>query len=173
MTPKQPPVEASAREALYPGSFDPLTNGHVDLIERCLKIFDHVTVAVLTNPSKKPLFSVRERLRSIRNIFKDEPRVTVEAFEGLLVDFARKKKSGIIVRGLREISDFEYEFQMALMNRRLDKHIETVFLMPKEEYTYLSSRLVKEIASLGGKVEGLVPKAVEASLKKKFKKKKK
>jgi pantetheine-phosphate adenylyltransferase len=150
--------------AVYPGSFDPITMGHADIIERCLKIFDGVVVAILTNPQKKPLFPLDERIAMIRGAKRWPDRLSIESFDGLLVDFARRRRATVIVRGLREISDFEYEFQMALMNRRLNAKIETVFMMPKEEYTYLSSRLVKEIASLGGAVKGLVPPRVERSL---------
>ncbi len=150
--------------AVYPGSFDPLTNGHVDLIERGCRIFDRVLVAVLINSEKAPLFSVEERIAMVRAIFRREPKVRVKAFSGLLVDFLRAEKATVLVRGLRVVSDFEYEFQMALMNRHLDPDVETLFLTPKEELSYLSSRLVKEVHRLGGDVSGLVPPLVRRAL---------
>jgi len=150
----------SKRIAVYPGSFDPLHNGHLDIIDRCLPIFDEVVVAVLLNEGKKPLFSSEERVAMIQELLRDRPHCRVESFSGLLVDFMDQKQARTVVRGLRAVSDFEYEFQMALMNRRLNPRVETVFLMPKEDYSYLSSRLVKEVFSLGGNVEGLVPQTV-------------
>ncbi len=153
------------RIAIYPGSFDPLTCGHVDIIVRGSTIFDEVIVAVLENIDKKALFSVEERLDMIRETFSDRPSVKADAFTGLLVDYAQSKGATSIVRGVRAISDFEYEFQMALMNRRLAPAIETVFMMPAEEYSYVSSRLIKEVAVLGGSVNGLVPAGVERHLK--------
>jgi pantetheine-phosphate adenylyltransferase len=155
------------RLALYPGSFDPPTRGHEDLIRRCLALADRVIVAVATNSSKTPLFSVDERLGMLRTIAGDLPQVEFESFDGLLVDFARKRRADIIVRGLRAVSDFEYEFQMALMNRHLEPALETVFMMPAEQYTYTSSRLIKEVFMLGGEVGGLVPPSVEERLRKK------
>ncbi len=155
--------------ALFPGSFDPITNGHVDIIGRGLRVFDEVVVAVLVNADKLALFTVEERLAIIREAYQDEPRVRVESFSGLLVDYAAKVGASVIVRGLRAVSDFEYEFQMALMNRRLDPKIETVFMMPAESYSYLSSRLVKEVAQLGGDVSGLVPPVVARALAAKLK----
>lgn len=152
--------ERSASLAVFPGSFDPITNGHVDIIRRGLSVFDRVTVAILVNQEKKPLFSVEERVRIVREVWADEPRVQVDTFSGLLVDYATRVGASVIVRGLRAISDFEYEFQMALMNRRLRPHVETVFMMPAEKYSYLSSRLVKEVFQLGGDIEGLVPEVV-------------
>jgi pantetheine-phosphate adenylyltransferase len=152
------------RIALFPGSFDPITNGHVDIIGRGLTVFDEVIVAILVNTEKTPLFTVAERVAIIEGFFSGEPRLRVASFSGLLVDYARKASASVIVRGLRAVSDFEYEFQMALMNRRLDPAIETVFMMPAEQYSYLSSRLVKEVAQLGGDVSGLVPPAVAAAL---------
>lgn len=150
----------SASLAVFPGSFDPITNGHVDIIRRGLSVFDSVTVAILVNQEKKPLFTVDERVGIIREVWADEPRVQVDTFSGLLVDYATRVGASVIVRGLRAISDFEYEFQMALMNRRLQPHVETVFMMPAEKYSYLSSRLVKEVFQLGGDINGLVPPVV-------------
>jgi pantetheine-phosphate adenylyltransferase len=158
----------SERVAVYPGSFDPLTNGHVDIILRGARLFDRIVVAILVNPEKTPLFSIEERIDMARAVFGGEPRVEVEAFGGLLVDYARRRGAAVIVRGLRAVSDFEYEFQMALMNRRLVPDIETVFMMPAEPYTYTSSRLIREIFALGGSISGLVPEIVETRLRKKF-----
>ena len=155
--------------AIYPGSFDPLTYGHIDVIERSARLFDRVIVSILTNAQKAPLFSVDERTDIMREILKPRfPNVEVEVFHGLLVDYATQKKAQVIVRGIRAVTDYEYEFQMALMNRRLKPEIETVFMMPAEKYSYLSSRLVKEIAELGGSVAGLVPETVEKRLKQRF-----
>ena len=154
--------------AVYPGSFDPLTNGHVDLIRRSCRIFDRVLVAVLLNTEKSPLFSVEERIAMVRTIFRRQPKVRVKAFSGLLVEFLRTERASVVVRGLRVVSDFEYEFQMALMNRRLDPEVETVFLTPKEELSYVSSRLVKEVHRLGGDVSGLVPSIVHQALERKL-----
>lgn len=156
------------RVAVYPGSFDPMTNGHIDLIQRGCHIFDRVLVAVLQNPEKAPLFDVNERIAMIRDIFRLDRKVAVKAFSGLLVDFVRKERAQVVVRGLRAVSDFEYEFQMALMNRRLDPEVETIFLTPKEELSYLSSRLVKQVHELGGDVSGLVPPPVYRALKRKL-----
>jgi len=156
------------RFAIYPGSFDPMTNGHVDLIRRGCHIFDRVLVAVLQNPDKAPLFDADERIAIVRAIFRRERKVAVKAFSGLLVDFVRKEGAHVVVRGLRVMSDFEYEFQMALMNRRLDPDVETIFLTPKEELSYLSSRLVKQVHQLGGNVSGLVPPLVRRALLKKL-----
>ena len=155
---------APMRVAIYPGSFDPLTLGHVDIIERGSALFDSIIVAVLRNAEKSPLFTVDERLEMIRHTFRARGNVEADSFSGLLVDYASSRKATTIVRGIRAISDFEYEFQMALMNRRLAPGIETVFMMPAEEYSYVSSRLVKEVASLGGNVSGLVPEEVEKRL---------
>ena len=154
------------RKAVYPGSFDPITNGHVDIIERGLKIFDRIIIAVLENPKKQPLFSTKERVRMIEDIFRDQKRIEVKAFDGLLVDFVRKNDATIVIRGLRAISDFEYEFQMTLMNRKLNPDIETLFMMPSINYSFLSSNLVKEVSMLGGSLSGLVPAEVENKLKK-------
>ena len=148
------------RIALYPGSFDPLTNGHLDILARARRLADRVVVAILENDAKTPLFSVSERLEMIREAVGNDPATPVQSFSGLLVDFARRVGATLIVRGLRAVSDYEYELQMALMNRRLTPAIETVFLMAKEEYSYVSSRLVKEVAGLGGDVSGLVPDPV-------------
>jgi pantetheine-phosphate adenylyltransferase len=159
--------------AMYPGSFDPITNGHVDIIERGLKVFDRIIVAVLENPKKAPLFTTKERVRMIQDIFASKKEVEVRAFDGLLVDFARTRGTGVVMRGLRAISDFEYEFQMALMNRNLAPDIETFFMMPNVNYSFLSSNLVREVAALGGSVEGLVPGPVARRLRDKLKKSKK
>ena len=156
-----------ARVAVFPGSFDPLTNGHVDIIERGCAIFDRVIVAVLINADKTPLFSVDERVAMIREVCQERPGVEVDTFNGLLVEYARRKGATALIRGLRAVSDFEYEFQMALMNRRLNHDLETVFLMPAEQYTYTSSRLIKEVFRLGGEVGGLVPAVVEQRLRQK------
>jgi pantetheine-phosphate adenylyltransferase len=158
---------SSPHVAVFPGSFDPLTNGHVDIIERGRYIFDKVIVSVLVNRSKSPLFSIEERVSMIRDVFVDQSDVEVDTFDGLLVDYARRKGAHAIIRGLRAVSDFEYEFQMALMNRRLNHQLETVFLMPAEQYTYTSSRLIKEVFMLGGEVSGLVPTVVEERLRQK------
>jgi pantetheine-phosphate adenylyltransferase len=159
--------------ALYPGSFDPITNGHVDIIERGLRVFDRIVVAVLENPKKAPLFTTKERVRMIQDIFASKKEVEVRAFDGLLVDFARARGTGVVMRGLRAISDFEYEFQMALMNRNLAPDIETFFMMPNVNYSFLSSNLVREVAALGGSVEGLVPGPVARKLRDKIKRSKK
>ena len=158
------------QRAVYPGSFDPITSGHVDIIQRGLKIFDQILVAVLENPKKKPLFSTKERMNMIQDFFVDHENVEVMAFDGLLVEFAKNNDANIVIRGLRAISDFEYEFQMALMNRKLDAEIETLFMMPNLSYSFLSSKLVKEIFMLGGGVKDLVPGQVEKKLREKFKK---
>jgi pantetheine-phosphate adenylyltransferase len=151
--------------AVYPGSFDPLTNGHVDIILRGARLFDRIVVAILVNAEKSPLFTVSERVEISRSVFADQPNVEVDTFDGLLVDYVERRSAQVIVRGLRAVSDFEYEFQMALMNRRLKPRIETVFMMPAEQYTYISSRLIKEVFSLGGRVHGLVPELVEERLR--------
>lgn len=151
--------------AIYPGSFDPLTNGHVDIIQRGSRLFDRIVVAVLINLDKAPLFTVPERVAIAREVFHDRPNVEVDTFDGLLVDYAHRRGAGVIVRGLRAVSDFEFELQMALMNRRLRPEVETVFMMPAEPYTYVSSRLVKQVVALGGSVHGLVPDVVEDRLR--------
>ena len=162
MTPSGAP---NGRLAVFPGSFDPLTNGHVDIILRSAHLFERVIVAVLVNADKKPLFTSDERVAIVREVFREYANVEVESFDGLLVDYVAARKADVIVRGLRALSDFETEFQMALMNRRLSPHIETVFMMPAEQYTYISSRLIKEVFSLGGQVRGLVPEVVESRLR--------
>jgi pantetheine-phosphate adenylyltransferase len=153
-----------ARLAIYPGSFDPLTNGHVDIIARGARLFDRVVVAILLNAGKQPLFSVDERVSIVREVFSGTPNVEVDTFSGLLVEYAQQRRASVIVRGLRQVADFEYELQMALMNRHLSADLETVFMMPAEQYTYVSSRLIKEIAALGGSLTGLVPPVVETRL---------
>ncbi|VAX29235.1 Phosphopantetheine adenylyltransferase [hydrothermal vent metagenome] len=157
------------RIAICPGTFDPITNGHIDIVMRSLSIFDEIVVAVAPNPRKTPLFKVEDRMDLIRESFKSMERVTIESFDGLLVNYVKQKGGVAIVRGLRAISDFEYELQMALMNRRLDSGIETVFMMPSEEYSFLTSTIIKEIASFGGSVKGLVPEIVEKALSEVFK----
>lgn len=157
------------RRAIYPGSFDPVTNGHLDVIERARKLFDEVIVAVAHNDVKQPLFTLEERLDLLRRTVGEADHVKIEPLPGLLVEFAATRKACAIVRGLRAVSDFEFEFQMALMNRKLESNVETIFLMPKEEYTYLSSRIVKEIARLGGDVSAFVPPLVTTALAKKLK----
>ncbi len=158
--------------AVYPGTFDPVTNGHLDLIKRGLNIFDSLIVAVAYNPFKKPIFSVEERVDFIKESTKGMKGLSVVSFDGLLIDFMKEKRSKIIIKGLRAISDFEYELQLSLMNRRLDSSIETVFMMPSEEYTFLSSKIIKEVASLAGNVSEMVPDVVSKALYKKFRLKK-
>ncbi|MGE5204785.1 MAG: pantetheine-phosphate adenylyltransferase [Chlamydiota bacterium] len=154
--------------AIYPGSFDPLTNGHLDLIERGAKIFDELIVAILHNPEKEPLFSLEERMEMIRAMTRERDNVRVDSFDGLMVDYALKVGATAVLRGIRAISDYEYELQMALMNRKMEPRLETVFMMPAETYSYLSSRLVREVATLGGSVRGLVPELVEKKLREKL-----
>ncbi|HXN22024.1 MAG TPA: pantetheine-phosphate adenylyltransferase [Candidatus Dormibacteraeota bacterium] len=151
--------------AIYPGSFDPVTNGHLDLIERGTKLFDLLIVSVLKNIEKEPLFTVPERVEMLREVIQPWSNVEVDVFDGLLVNYARSRKAGVVLRGIRAISDYEYELQMALMNRKLEPRLETVFMMPAEAYSYLSSKLVREVARLGGAVEGLVPRVVEQRLR--------
>ena len=158
---------------VYPGTFDPITNGHIDIIRRSLQIFDKVIVAVAPNPKKKPLFDIQERVEMIQESTRDIPNVQIEIFEGLLADYMKRKGAHAIIRGLRAISDFEHEFMMALMNRKLDSEAETVFLMPSEEYSYLTSSAIKEVASYGGVVKDLVPPIVARRLQDHFKKKQK
>lgn len=150
--------------ALYPGSFDPLTNGHLDIIQRASRLFDRLVVSVLLNIDKKPLFSLEERIEMIREVTGPQQNIGIEAFEGLLVDFAGQQGASVVVRGIRAVTDYDYEFQMALMNRRLKAEVETVFMVPALEYSYLSSSLVKEVCVLGGDVDGLVPPTVKAKL---------
>jgi len=152
------------RTVIYPGSFDPLTNGHLDLIQRAVNLFDHVIVAVARNEGKSPLFDLAERLDLVRVATKAMPKVTAEAFDGLLVDYAEKRGGQAVMRGLRAVSDFEFEFQLALMNRKLNERVETIFMMPKDTYTFLSSRIIKEIARLGGDVSAFVPPHVRQAL---------
>ncbi len=157
-----------AKKAIYPGSFDPITNGHVNIIQRGKKIFDKIIVGVLDNPKKSPLFTTEERVELICQTFEGDSAVAVVTFSGLLVDFARQNEAEVVIRGLRAISDFEYEFQMALMNRKLSSEIETLFMMPSLKYSFLSSNLVKEVFQLGGCVKDLVPTVVEEALRSKF-----
>jgi pantetheine-phosphate adenylyltransferase len=154
--------------AVYPGSFDPVTNGHIDLIQRSAALFDRVVVAILRNTEKIPLFTVEERTEMLEEAVRDLKNVSVTSFAGLLVDFVEQQGASVIIRGIRAVSDYEYELQMALMNRRLSNKVETVFMLPAESYSYLSSKLVKEIAQLGGSVHGLVPADVEKRLSNKF-----
>jgi pantetheine-phosphate adenylyltransferase len=157
------------RTVIYPGSFDPLTNGHLDVIQRATKLFDKVIVAVAQNESKNPLFDLNERVNLVGQAIKHLPQVEVDSFDGLLVDYVEKCSGQAVVRGLRAVSDFEFEFQLALMNRKLNERIETIFMMPKETYTFLSSRIVKEIARLGGDVSSFVPANVQTALAAKLK----
>jgi pantetheine-phosphate adenylyltransferase len=152
------------RTVIYPGSFDPLTNGHLDVIQRATKLFDRVVVAVAQNESKNPLFTLSERLDMVAHCVKHLPNVEADSFEGLLVNYAESRSAQAIIRGLRAVSDFEFEFQLALMNRKLNERVETIFMMPKDTYTFLSSRIVKEIARLGGDVSTFVPSTVQAAL---------
>jgi len=151
--------------AVYPGSFDPLTNGHVDIIERGARLFDRIIVAIAVNAEKAPMFTMAERVEIAREVFRNHPNVEVDTFEGLLVNYVERRKANVIVRGLRAVSDFEYEMQMALMNRELAHTIETVFMMPAAQYSFISSRLIKEVFALGGRVHGLVPELVEERLR--------
>ncbi|HEU0141583.1 MAG TPA: pantetheine-phosphate adenylyltransferase [Bryobacteraceae bacterium] len=154
--------------AIYPGSFDPITNGHLDLIERSARLVDKLIISILRNENKQPLFSVQERMDMLRDVVGPYPNVEVDSFDGLLVDYAAARSATVILRGIRAISDYEYELQMALMNRRLRPQIETVFLMSGEAYSFISSRLVKEVFRLGGDISGLVPPPVEQRLKNRF-----
>jgi pantetheine-phosphate adenylyltransferase len=156
------------RTVIYPGSFDPLTNGHLDIMKRAAKLFDSVVVAVATNEEKKPLFTLQERLAMVQESVATMPNIKVDSFSGLLVNYVESRGGQAIIRGLRAISDFEFEFQLALMNRKLNERVETIFMMPKETYTFLSSRIVKEIARLDGDVGTFVPPHVQAALKEKL-----
>jgi pantetheine-phosphate adenylyltransferase len=158
----------SAKTAIYPGSFDPVTNGHLSILTRALKVFDKLVIALLNNPQKLPLFTIDERIQMIRDVLKDQPNVEIDSFDGLLVDYVVSKRTNVIIRGLRALSDFEYEFQMALMNRKLNREVQSVFLMTDYKWFYTSSTIIKEAASLGGDVSGLVPPVVCRKLKEKF-----
>ncbi len=160
------------RTVIYPGSFDPVTNGHLDVIQRAARLFDRVIVAVAENDGKHPLFTLAERAAMVRQAVRHLPHVEADVFEGLLINYCARRKAEAIIRGLRAVSDFEFEFQLALMNRKLNGRVETIFMMPKASYTFLSSRMVKEIARLGGDVSCFVPPAVQAALRAKFGKKK-
>ena len=161
-------VKTTSKKALYPGTFDPITNGHIDLVNRSLKIFDEIVIAVAFAHHKKPLFSLDERIKLVQEIFIENPCVSVVGFEGLLVDFAKEQKAQAVIRGLRAVSDFEYEFGLASMNRSLDEEFEAVFLTPSQEYSFISSTLVREVAKLGGDVSKFVPPSVLTAFKKKF-----
>lgn len=157
-----------SRTVLYPGTFDPITNGHIDLVNRACRMFDKVVIGVAYNPNKKPLFSLAERVDLVEQIFKDNPQVEVEGFTGLLVDFAKQKQAIGVLRGIRAVSDFEFEFQLANMNRHLDPELESLFLTPSEHYSYISSSLVREVASLGGDIDAFVEPIVGEALAQKF-----
>ncbi len=156
------------RVAVYPGTFDPITNGHLSIVNRALKIFDKLIIAILNNPHKAPLFTLQERIDMIREVLKGKPEVQVDTFDGLLVDYVVQMKTNVILRGLRALSDFEYEFQMALMNRKLNREVQSVFLMTDYKWFYTSSTIIKEAASLNGDINGLVPPIVGRKLKEKF-----
>jgi pantetheine-phosphate adenylyltransferase len=158
----------SSKVVIYPGTFDPITNGHISVISRALKIFDRLVIAILNNPQKLPLFTMEERIQMIREVLKDQKHVEVDSFNGLLVDYVIQKKTNVVIRGLRALSDFEYEFQMALMNRKLNREVQSIFLMTDYKWFYTSSTIIKEAASLGGDVSGLVPPIVCRKLKQKF-----
>jgi pantetheine-phosphate adenylyltransferase len=158
----------SSKVVIYPGTFDPITNGHISIIVRALKVFDRLVIAILNNPQKLPLFSMEERIQMIREVLKDQRHVEVDSFNGLLVDYVIQKKTNVVIRGLRALSDFEYEFQMALMNRKLNREVQSIFLMTDYKWFYTSSTIIKEAASLGGDVSGLVPPIVCRKLKQKF-----
>jgi pantetheine-phosphate adenylyltransferase len=166
---KKGEVKEIGKVAIYPGSFDPITYGHIDIVERGLEIFNKVILAIAENEEKRPLFSVEERLQMVKTVFKDTPHVIVDSFKGLLVDYVAKTNAVVILRGLRATSDFEYEFHMASMNRSLNTHLDTLFMMTSKDYFFVSSRTIKEVARLGGAVEGLVPDLVVRRLKEKFK----
>lgn len=162
------PTSAKPLVAVYPGSFDPITNGHLDLIQRCAPLVDKLVVAVLRNAHKHPLFSLEDRVLMLREVVQPFTNVEVDSFDGLLVDYGRQKQARLLLRGIRAISDYEYELQMALMNRRLAPEIETMFMMAGEAYSFISSKLVKEVIGLGGNISGLVPPSVEEKLKQRF-----
>ena len=157
------------RTAIYPGSFDPITNGHLDVIHRATKLFDRIIVAVAKNDTKSPLFTLEQRVRMVARAVRHLPNVEADSFDGLLVAYVEKRSAQAVVRGLRAVSDFEFEFQLALMNRKLNENVETIFMMPKDTYTFLSSRMIKEIAQLGGDISAFVPPRVQAALRDKFK----
>ena len=154
--------------AIYPGTFDPITNGHLSILTRALKIFDKLIIAILNNPQKAPLFTLEERISLIKKVLKDKPNIEIDSFDGLLVDYVVQKESNVIIRGLRALSDFEYEFQMALMNRKLNRDVQSIFLMTDYKWFYTSSTIIKEAASLGGDISGLVPPIICEKLKEKF-----
>lgn len=156
------------RTVIYPGSFDPLTNGHLDIIQRAARLFDRVIVAIASSESKHPLFTLEERVELVRAVISSMPNVEVDSFDGLLITYVAQRNGHAVIRGLRAVSDFEFEFQLALMNRKLDERVETIFMMPKDTYTFLSSRIVKEIARLGGDVRQFVPDLVEAALRRRY-----
>ena len=158
----------NGRSAIYPGTFDPITNGHLSIVDRALTIFDKLIIAILNNPQKEPLFTVEERIDMIKESLNGAPNVEIDTFDGLLVDYAVQKKANVILRGLRALSDFEYEFQMALMNRKLNREVQSIFLMTDYKWFYISSTIIKEAASLGGDTSGLVPEIVDRRLKEKF-----
>jgi pantetheine-phosphate adenylyltransferase len=158
----------SGRTAVYPGTFDPITNGHLSIITRALKIFDKLIIAILNNPQKEPLFSIQERIDMIKDVLKSKSNIEVDVFDGLLVDYVIKKKSNVVLRGIRALSDFEYEFQMALMNRKLNREVQSIFLMTDYKWFYISSTIIKEAASFNGDISGLVPPSVCSKLKEKF-----
>jgi pantetheine-phosphate adenylyltransferase len=157
--------------AIYPGTFDPITFGHIDVVDRAAQLFPHLIILVARNTSKQPLFSDQERIAMVREAFRGRKGIEVEGFDGLLVDYARRRKASVLIRGLRAVSDFEYEFQMALTNRKLSSKLETIFLVPREQYTYLNSTIVREICRLGGDVSDFVPANVRRRLEKRFSKK--
>ena len=156
------------KTAVYPGSFDPITNGHLDILERSAEIFDNLIIAVFVNPNKKPLFTVEERLEMIQEVTRHLPNVQVDSFQGLLGDYARQRSAKVIIRGLRAVSDFEYEFQMSLMNKKLNPNVETIFMSSSSKNIYISSTIIKEVSSMGGSISGLVPRVVENRLMEKF-----
>ena len=158
----------NGKSAIYPGTFDPITNGHLSIVNRALTIFDRLIIAILNNPQKEPLFTLEERIEMIKESLNGAPNVEIDTFDGLLVDYAVKKKANVILRGLRALSDFEYEFQMALMNRKLNRDVQSIFLMTDYKWFYISSTIIKEAASLGGDTSGLVPEIVDRRLKEKF-----